>query len=267
MKVYALVGKSGTGKSYQAINLCRDLGIESIIDDGLFIYRGKALAGKSAKRVHTKIGAVKVALFNEDDHKEAVTEKIREVKPETILLIGTSDSMVERIAKRIEVGEIDEKIYIEEITTENERKIAQKQRQGQGKHVIPVSSMQLKHEFSGYFLSPMRIFKGIGGKGDVAEKTVVRPTYSYLGEFIISDRVIGDIVSCTAESIEGVKDVIRVTAEKSIEALEISVIVNMERDARIVDIAKELQQKSVSMIEEMTAFNIKHLNIEIRGVL
>jgi uncharacterized alkaline shock family protein YloU len=41
----------------------------------------------------------------------------------------------------------------------------------------------------------------------------------------------------------------------------------MERDARIVDIAKELQQKSVSMIEEMTAFNIKHLNIEIRGVL
>ena len=63
MKVYALVGKSGTGKSYQAINLCRDRDIESIIDDGLFICRGKAMAGKSAKREATKIGAIKTALF------------------------------------------------------------------------------------------------------------------------------------------------------------------------------------------------------------
>ena len=37
MKVYALVGKSGTGKSYQAVNLCKELNIEAIIDDGLFI--------------------------------------------------------------------------------------------------------------------------------------------------------------------------------------------------------------------------------------
>lgn len=268
MKVYALVGKSGTGKSYQAINLCRDLGIESIIDDGLFIYRGKALAGKSAKREATKIGAVKVALFNDDAHMEEVSGKIAEISPKSILLIGTSDGMVEKIAKRIKVAPIHEKIYIEQITTENERKIAQKQRHGQGKHVIPVSSMQLKREFSGYFMSPLRIFKGIGGgKGSFTEKTVVRPTYSYLGDFIISDRVIGDIVYCTAENIPGVKNVVRVTADNTIESLEISVVVNIDRKANIVDIAKELQKKSVQMIEEMTAFNIKNLDIEVRGII
>ena len=50
MKVYTLTGKSGTGKSYQAINLCKEKGIESIIDDGLFIYHNRVEAGISAKR-------------------------------------------------------------------------------------------------------------------------------------------------------------------------------------------------------------------------
>lgn len=128
--------------------------------------------------------------------------------------------------------------------------------------------MQLKREFSGYFMSPLRIFKGIGGgKGSFTEKTVVRPTYSYLGDFIISDRVIGDIVYCTAENIPGVKNVVRVTADNTIESLEISVVVNIDRKANIVDIAKELQKKSVQMIEEMTAFNIKNLDIEVRGII
>lgn len=267
MKVYVLVGKSGTGKSYQAINLCRDKGIESIIDDGLFIYKGKSMAGKSAKREATKIGAVKTALFNDEEHKVEVAEKIKETNPESMLIIGTSDGMVEKIAKRIEVGAIDEKIYIEDITTESERKIADKQRNGQGKHVIPVSSMQIKHQFSGYFISPLRIFKGIGvGKGSFTEKSVVRPTYSYMGEFIISDRVISDIVKCTAEGIDGIKTVIKVNANQNIEALEIDVLLVMEKGAKILEIARELQRKSANMIEEMTAFNIDNLNIEVRGI-
>lgn len=49
MKVYGLIGKSGTGKSFQAVNLCKRLKIESIIDDGLFICRNKVVAGISAK--------------------------------------------------------------------------------------------------------------------------------------------------------------------------------------------------------------------------
>ena len=67
MKVYALIGKSGTGKSFQAVNLCRELKIESIIDDGLFICRNKVEAGISAKRLPTKVGAVKTALSTKDE--------------------------------------------------------------------------------------------------------------------------------------------------------------------------------------------------------
>ena len=62
MKIYTLVGKSGTGKSYQAMNLCKELNIEGIIDDGLFIYKNRIVAGISAKRQATTIGAIKTAL-------------------------------------------------------------------------------------------------------------------------------------------------------------------------------------------------------------
>ena len=64
MKIYTLVGKSGTGKSHHATELCKNKNIESIIDDGLFIYRNNVIAGTSAKRQDTKIGAVKTALFH-----------------------------------------------------------------------------------------------------------------------------------------------------------------------------------------------------------
>ena len=38
MQVYTLVGKSGSGKSFHAMELCKKKQIDGIIDDGLFIY-------------------------------------------------------------------------------------------------------------------------------------------------------------------------------------------------------------------------------------
>ena len=50
MKVYSFTGKSGTGKSYQAIRVAKENGVPAIIDDGLLIYRNKIVAGSSAKK-------------------------------------------------------------------------------------------------------------------------------------------------------------------------------------------------------------------------
>ena len=49
MKVYGLVGTSGTGKSYRAGELASSKNISCIIDDGLFIKDTRILAGVSAK--------------------------------------------------------------------------------------------------------------------------------------------------------------------------------------------------------------------------
>ena len=204
MKIYALVGKSGTGKSYQAINLCREKQIESIIDDGLFIFHNNDVVGNSAKREPTKVGAIKTALFTDDEHQKVVMEAIKEAAPASILIIGTSEKMVGRIRDRLELPEISEMIHIEDITTETQRAYARKQRENQGKHIVPVPSAKLKKTFSGYFMTPIRRFRIFGGRREDEEKTVVRPTFSYLGEFLIAPQVITDIVTLTGEALPGV---------------------------------------------------------------
>ncbi len=267
MKVYGLVGKSGTGKSYQAMNLCKELNIESIIDDGLFIYGSSILEGTSAKRQNTKVAAIKTALFTDEEHRRAVMEKIREVSPGSILVLGTSEKMISRIAEHLDLSELEKIIYIEEITTEEERETARKQRHEMGKHIIPVPTFQLKREFSGYFLDPLRIIRGWrGGRASVSEKTVVRPTYSYMGDYSISDKVIVDLVNYLGEKTEGVDAVTKVSIENNPDGMKITVSMICRFGFRILDAAKELQKEVGRMVGTMTAFHIKAVDIEIKGL-
>jgi len=266
MKVYALVGKSGTGKSYQAMNLCREKNISAIIDDGLLISGSSIIAGISAKRQETKIGAIKTALFSNEEHRRVVVGAIKSTAPSSILLIGTSDKMVSQIAQKLELPDIEETIYIEDITSEEERELAHKQRNELGKHVIPVPTFQLKKDFSGYFLDALRIFRGRGaGKETFAEKSVVRPTYSYLGEYSISGKVIEDIINYTAKDIDEVVSVGKVTAKTSPGGIQIWIAAVFKYGVSIPITGRRLQQKIASRIALMTAFNIEAVNIEVRA--
>lgn len=267
MKVYALVGKSGTGKSYQAMNLCRDYDIEAIIDDGLFIYGNGILAGKSAKRQGTAVGAIKTALFSDEDHKDQVATKIKEINPNKLLIIGTSDKMVEKIAARLELPAISETIYIEGITTDKERQLARRQRHELGKHVIPVPTFQLKKDFSGYFLDPLRIFRRkAGGRGAFTEKSVVRPTYSYLGDFFITDNAISDIVNIVAGENPAVSKVLRVITGQGNSGMDITILILMSFGLSLVEESTELQRQIKAVVSEMTAINIGRVDVEIRGL-
>lgn len=266
MRIYGLYGKSGTGKSYQAINLCREMGIESIIDDGLFIYGNEVLAGISAKRQQTKIKAIKTALFTDDRHCEEVRKKISEINPSSVLILGTSDDMVKKIAARLQLPEIYKMIPIEVITSENQREAAKRQRRELGKHVIPAPTFQIKRQFSGYFLDPLRIFRSRGGKASYSEKTVVRPTYSYLGDYDLSDKVIADIVNYIALQINGVASVLRVMTESDPEGVRIKVLLLMKHGTRIIETAKEMQEIIAKQVSNMTAFNVNTVDIDIRGL-
>ena len=76
MEVYALVGPSGTGKSHQAMNVAYDYGIDTVIDDGLLIKDGFKVAGSSAKREATALGAVKRAIFLDPQHAREIREHL-----------------------------------------------------------------------------------------------------------------------------------------------------------------------------------------------
>lgn len=269
MKVYTLTGKSGTGKSFQAMNLCREYDIESIIDDGIFIYRDRVMAGTSAKREKTKVGAIKAAMFIRPEQREEVRRSIESVAPKSVLVIATSDKMADEICEQLGLPEITMRIHIEDITTEREREKAFKQRRLQGKHVIPVPSMQLKRDFAGYFMNPLKILKssGVFGIGQYTEKTVVRPTYSYSGDFTISDKVITDISRCAATRAEGVNHVMSVYANTLPGTLRVQVKLSMKGNGSVMDNAIAYQKKLANVIEFMTAFNVVEVAVTVDEVV
>ena len=120
MKIYAFVGPSGTGKSHRAQMVASEKGINYIIDDGLLINENKIIAGTSAKKAPTKIESVKHALFSKNEQKAEIKSAIKKYKPEKILILGTSDNMVEKIVQNLSFPKISEFIDISEVATEEE---------------------------------------------------------------------------------------------------------------------------------------------------
>lgn len=271
MRIYGLIGKSGTGKSYQAVNLCRDRNIESIIDDGLFICGNVVMAGISAKRQRTKLAAVRTALFTEDSHMQEVSEAIAKADPQTLLILGTSDRMVDKIAARLGLHEIDERIYIEEITTEEEREIAHRQRHDMGQHVIPAPTFQLKRQFSGYFMSPLRILRDFGPWKDTSEKSVVRPTYSYLGGYQISEKVLADIAACVKQELGTVCDIVRVlvdgTHQEQEEGVKIFITADFFYGSDLPEKAETYQKRVAEQVEAMTMFDVSRVDLDVRKLI
>ncbi len=190
MKIYALVGRSGTGKSYKALEVACENNIEYLIDDGLLIYKNKIVAGISAKQSKTYIEAVKRAIFNDENHRKDVKDKIKEKNIQKILLIGTSNKMVKQIVNKLELGEIYKYIYIEDISTYEEIELAKRSRE-RGNHIIPVSTMEIKPIANGLSINPLKrkIFKNNSKETKLIEKTVIRPTFSYRGKFSINKKI------------------------------------------------------------------------------
>lgn len=267
MKIYGLVGKSGTGKSYQSMNVCRDRKIEGIIDDGLFIYQNAVQAGHSAKRDENKVSAIKTAIFQDEKSRREVAHKIREIDPASILVLGTSEEMIAKICSRLELPEVSEMIHIEDIVSQDAITTALRQRKEQGKHVIPVPTFEIKPQFSGYFMMPLRILRGKNDRQNaMQEKSVVRPTYSYLGEFTISDKAVTELILHICRRSAYVAEVLKCSFKSNPDGVSIYITAIFQYGAQLYKRAEELQALVAQEVEKMTAFNILSVNIEIRGL-
>jgi hypothetical protein len=182
-QTFALVGKSGTGKSFKARQVARRFRIDLIIDDGLLIEGQKIIAGKSAKREKGILSAIKTAVFANADQIEEVRRALDEHHYGRVLVIGTSRKMIQRIASTLGLLPLHRIISIEEVSSREEIARALKIRAEQGKHIIPVPGVEVKRNYPHIFFESVKILlkeKRVLRKGEseIVEKTVVRPEYS-----------------------------------------------------------------------------------------
>lgn len=268
MKVYAFVGPSGTGKSYRAQMVASEKGVNFIIDDGLLIKDNQVVAGSSAKKAPTKIETVKKALFSRPEEQFEIKKTLRKLKADNILILGTSDGMVQKIQENLGLPKISETIYITDVATEEEMKTARRIRVTEGKHVIPVPTFEIKKDFSGYLLDPLQIFKSKGknSKPYISEKSIIRPTFSYLGNFKISDTVFRQIIEHLASKTSAIHQTNKIRIDNYPEGMFIYVEVVIVYGYNILQELHDFKLKCKREIERLTTMNVEAIDIIAKGI-
>ena len=116
--------------------------------------------------------------------------------------------MINKIVGRLQLPKPVKTVYINEIASKAEIKKARYSRLHDGKHIVPVPTVELKPHFTGYFADlPYNIFSSQRKQEKEADRSIVRPSCSFYGKLLIADSAIEDIISIIAGKIEGVQKV------------------------------------------------------------
>ncbi|MFC2469360.1 MAG: Asp23/Gls24 family envelope stress response protein [Negativicutes bacterium] len=271
MDVIALVGPSGTGKSHRALIVAHKYDADVIIDDGILIKGGKILAGHSAKHEKSRIMAVRRAIFILPGHAAEVRAALDKVAPRRVLIIGTSENMAYKIAKILGLPPVARIIRIEDIATQAEMDKAAFYRLKEGKHIIPVPTIELKPHFSGYLIDPIQSFfkKSPRRRRRLGEKSIVRPVFSYYGKLIIDDSAVKAIVERLVGDRDFVSKVGRVRVRHLMDGgedrgIEVSCEVVLRYGKHIPTLIQQTQAKIKEAIEYMTGMVVHEVNIMVK---
>ncbi|MCL2558035.1 MAG: hypothetical protein FWE09_06110 [Treponema sp.] len=272
IKVFALVGESGTGKSFRAKLVAHKYGIEYIIDDGLLIKDSRIIAGHSAKKEKSFMAAVKVALFDDKKRRDEIARKLQSEKIKKLLLLGTSEKMVCKIAARLQIPQPKKIIKIEDIATQDEIDKAIRTRRIEGKHIIPVPAIEIKRAYPTIFHNAMRIFMGrretkIGPTAGVHEKSVVRPSYSKRGRVIISEAALSQmVIHCVDEYSQDIR-IKKILVRSSEIGYNLAITVDVPYGTQLGGNIHDLQRYVIDNIERYTGILIEGVNIIIDRII
>ena len=286
MEVYALIGASGTGKSHNASSVMEEYGIELMIDDGLLIKDGKKMAGTSAKAEETTVAAVKRAIFQDPIHAAEVRERIAQLHAKKILILGTSEKMIDKITTALNLPPVKNKIFIQDIATPEQIALAQSMRR-EGKHVIPLPSIEVKKDMPNYWIDSIWGFvtkknkdknknkanKNKEKDGDIdksrvssEDKCIVRPRFSQMGRLTISENAIEQIVRhnlLIQNEFDG-------NAKIHVDMNEFGVSIYCEMKIKfgipMQQAVEQFQVNTIRDLDDMTNLSVGRIDVRIIGI-
>ncbi|MBQ3798929.1 MAG: hypothetical protein II837_01425 [Treponema sp.] len=275
MTIYALVGKSGTGKSFRAKLIAEQYALTAIIDDGLLIQDEKIVAGKSAKHEKTYMGAVRVALFDDKEHRDAVAKAIQKQNVKKILIIGTSEKMVQKICDRLQIPQPEKIINIEQIASQEEIQKAIVSRNSEGKHVIPVPAIEVKKSYPQIFYSSVRDFLSneLGKsmkklkKDKMDEKSIVTPEFSKKGRLEISQAALVEMTLHCIDQFDQDHD-IKIHVRKLVikpekQGYRLVLTIDVPFGKQLTGTIRHLQEYIIGNIEKNTGIMLEEVSIII----
>lgn len=275
-RVIALVGRSGTGKSFRAKLMAETYKMGCIIDDGLLIQGNSIVAGKSAKKEPTYMHAIRTALFDDPHHRNEVINAIGSRRIKRILILGTSIRMVALVSERLDLPPPSEVLQIEEISTKADMDKAKISRNDLGEHVIPVPAIEVQRDYPNLISNSIKVFVKIsrgfslkqGKKHKVYEKSIVQPTFNAKnrGTIAISENAIAQMIAHCVDEFDRSLFIRRVKIRKSQGAYQLRAEVEIPFANKPIENLQELKGYVLNKIEKFTGIMIGKFDLVIAGV-
>jgi uncharacterized alkaline shock family protein YloU len=158
-------------------------------------------------------------------------------------------------------------LFIEDVCSKESIAAARESRMKYGQHVIPLPTVEVKKDFSGYFLDTLKIFTRVFGKKDeIIEKSVVRPTFSFMGKFTISNKTLHQIIMVSLSQVSGVYESERIKVNKSLDRLSLELDLTLNFGLHINQVAQKAIDKVKYDLEWMTQLQVVDIQIRIRNL-
>lgn len=193
------------------------------------------------------------------------------INPERILILGTSDRMVQKIAATLKLPAPSRYIHIEDVAKPEEIAQANYARHKEGKHVIPVPTMELRPYFKGYLVDPLQFFRNrrsVRGKmkGN-EERSVVRPVFSYYGKLSFSNHVIEALVHYAVRDLRKIHishiSSVKSTSQMNGIILSLDVTVRQGTPQEIKKLIHLMRDKIQREIEHTTGMALDTIKVNI----
>ena len=219
------------------------------------------------------MAAVKVALFDEKAHRDEIARKLQGEKSKKILVLGTSEKMVNKIAARLQLPLPSRIIRIEDVSSQEEIDKAIRTRRIEGKHIIPVPAIEIKRSYPNIFFNAIKIIRkktvpiGIGAPLSVHEKSVVRPEYSKRGKVIISEAALSQmVIHCVDEYNQDIR-IKKIVVREDDLGYRLVITIDVPYGIQLGGNIHKLQQYIIDNIERYTGILIEEVNIIIDKII
>ena len=266
IEVYAFVGPAGTGKSHRATHVAKQNNIDVIIDDGLVISRGRILAGRSAKSEINRLRAIKRAIFEYEDHRDEVVNYLAKNPPKRLMILATSNGMIDKIVSRLGLNPPTKTISITEISSPEEIEAALRERREKKQHVVPVAKAQVQNNFAGKLVSQIRGFFRGRDKNE-SRNTIVKPLFSFNGKVTIEPNALQEMSRKLLELGNHVRKIRELDIETYDDKIELTIEIDLNLGNKsALSIAKILQKKVRVGLSYFTGMEIRKVNIKVNEI-
>lgn len=264
IRVYALVGKAGTGKSFRARIMAERMGIELIIDDGLLVRGDRILAGQSAKKAANRPAATKCSILMDRAHMLSVRRALRKERFGSILILGISEKMVERIVDRLQLPRPHGVTRIEDIASREEIAKALKSRHVFGRHVIPVPMVEVRKDPGSWLLAPIRLLAARRKTARPVEQTIVHPAFGR-GSLAITEAALTQMIQHCVREIDKEVVISKIRIDYASEALKVEVALHFNIGTELPERLAMLQRFTKRNIEHFTGVSLDQFNLVLDG--